>query len=551
MTALGPDTALDQMTAAAEAPAGRRRPGSRLARNTAIFSIATGLSRIAGLAREVLASSMFGTSGQISAFTLAFAVPNLVRQLAADTAISAAFVPVFTELLEKGRRREAFRLASTLFFLIVLVLGAITAAFIALAPVLMPLLIGDQFTPELDALTVHLSQLLFPIVILLGLTGLTVGILNSYEHFTVPAFAPLLWNIVIMGVLVGLGPLFEDEIDAYAIGVLAGTAAQFLITLPVLKRLDFRLELAFDLRDPRLRQVLRLMLPVTIGLGVINFDLLINSVLGSLVSTAAPRAIDAAFRIYMLPQGVFSVALATVLFPTLSRYAARKDMAGLRRTAATGVRQNFLLLIPAAALTLVLAEPITRVVYERGEFGPDSTAIVSEALFWFAFSLPFAGVNLLLTRTFFSVQKPWAPTVLAVANLVVNAAVSLALYAPLGVAGIVLGTVVANAGMTVGQWLLLRRRLDGLEARRTVVTTLQIVAGSIVLGAVAYGAWAGLDALLGDGFWGQIVAVGVACALGIAVYAAAVGVMGVREAHQIWRLVAGRLGRGGAGAGGA
>ena len=156
-----------------------------------------------------------------------------------------------------------------------------------------------------------------------------------------------------------------------------------------------------------------LMLPVTIGLGLINFNLLINSTLGSLVSENAPRAIDAAFRIYMLPQGLFSVAVATVLFPTLSRLAARGDRDGLRALTATGMRQIFLLLIPAAACTLVLAEPITRLIYEHGDFGPEDTDRVAEALFWFSFSLPFAGVNLLLTRTFFSLQRPWIPTALA------------------------------------------------------------------------------------------------------------------------------------------
>src|SRR3712207_4450861 len=185
------------------------------------------------------------------------------------------------------------------------------------------------------------------------------------------------------------------------------------------------------------------MLPVTIGLGLINFNLLINSTLGSLVSENAPRAIDAAFRIYMLPQGMFSVAVATVLFPTLSRLAARGDRDGLRALTAQGMRQIFLLLIPAAACTLVLAEPITRLIYEHGDFGARDTDRVAEALFWFSFSLPFSGANLLLTRTFFSLQRPWIPTTLAVGSLLLNAGVSVALYDPLGIGGSVIGTVVS------------------------------------------------------------------------------------------------------------
>ena len=310
--------------------------------------------------------------------------------LVADQAITAAFVPVFTELLQQRRRAEAVRLASTLFFLILAVLGSLTAVFILLAPVIMPLVTGSAFTPELKDLTAGLSQLLFPVVVLLGLNGLCVGILNAYDHFTVPALAPLAWNVVIIVVLVGLRPHFSgaDQLYAYAIAVLAGTIVQFLMAFPVLRHYGFRFTLALDWRDPRIKRVLLLMLPVTLSLGVINFDLFVNAVLGSLVSEQAPRAIDAAFRLYQLPQGMFSIALATVLFPALTRAAVRCDLPLLRGTMANGVRQILLLLIPSAAATAVLATPIVRLVFQHGEFGPGSTEAVAEALGWFAVALP-------------------------------------------------------------------------------------------------------------------------------------------------------------------
>ena len=184
----------------------------RLARNTAFFSAATGLSRVLGLVREVVAAAYFCVSGSMSAFTIAFQVPNLVRALFADAALQGAFVPVFTELLEKGERREAFRVASALFFLIALVLGAVTAAFILLADPLMSLFApGFDDDPRLESLTVTLAQLLFPIVLLLALSGLVVGMLNSFDHFSVPALAPVAWNIVIIGALIGLTPVFPEE----------------------------------------------------------------------------------------------------------------------------------------------------------------------------------------------------------------------------------------------------------------------------------------------------------------------------------------------------
>ncbi|HMJ02354.1 MAG TPA: lipid II flippase MurJ, partial [Conexibacter sp.] len=298
-------------------------------------------------------------------------------------------------------------------------------------------------------------------------------------------------------------------------------------------------------RDPRIKRVFRLMLPVTIGLGAINFSLLINSVLGSLVSDEAPRAIDAAFRIYMLPQGMFSVALATVLFPTLSRFAARRELDGLRRTMASGVRQIALLLLPAAAFTIVLATPITRLVYERGAFDAESTELVSTALFWFSFSLPLSGINLLLTRSFFSLQKPWQPTAMAGLSLVVNAAVSIALYEPFGIGGIVIGTVAGNVAMALGQARTLRPLLHGsLEGRRTLLAALQMTAAAALLGVVAYGVWRGLDELLGRALLAQVASVGAALAAGTAVYVAVVLAMGIEEARQIRQLVAGRLKRG-------
>src|SRR5215216_7222777 len=516
------------------------------ARNAAIFSVLTGFSRVAGLAREIVARSYFGTSGAMSAFTLAFQVPNLIRALVADAALSSAFVPVFSELLEHRRRREALQLASALAGLLLVALGTLTLAFILVAPVLMPLFTGDESTPALDDLTVGLSQVLFPIVVLLGLNGLVVGILNAHEHFTIPALAPLVWNLVIIGGLVGVTPLFEgdDQLYGYAIGVLAGTIVQLAMCLPVLRRTGYPLRFSFAFRrDPRVRRVLLLMLPVSLGIGLINVSLLINSAIGFLVSEEAPTAIDAAFRIYMLPQGMFSVAVTTVLFPVLSRLAARRDAAGLRELIGTGMRQISLLLIPSAAVFVALSEPITRLIYQRGDFDAGSTSQAAEALFWFAFSLPFSGITLLLTRSFFSLQRPWLPTQLAVWSLLVNAAVSLALYAPLGIGGIVIGTAVSNLVLTLLEARRLRHELGGLEVARTLRAGALMVAAAALLGALAYGVWYMLDDLLGRSLPAQLVSVGLALALGGLAYAAVLLRSGLPEARQIADLFGRRLRR--------
>ena len=516
-------------------------PRRRLSVNTAIFAVATGLSRIAGLAREIAAASLFNTSAPASAFTIASQIPNLMSNLFAQAALSAAFVPVFTDLLQQGRKREAFKLASTLFWIILIALGALTAVGILLAGVIMPLFTGTHFTSADNSLTAGLAQVLFPVVLLLGLTGLLVGILQSYDEFSIPAIAPAVWNLVILGLLIGLHSRFHQPIYAYAVAWLAATVVQMLLVASALRRIDFRLGFEIDWHDPRVRQVFALMLPVTIGLGIVNLDQLLNSVFGSLVSSAAPRAIDQAFRIYMLPQGMFSVAVATVLFPTLSRQAARRAPAEMRAAIGNGMRQINLLLIPAAALMMVLTTPIVRLIYQHGTFKAGSTHLVSVALFWFAVSLPFGGLNLLLTRTFFALRRPWIPTRFAAINMVVDIIVSLGLYKPLGIAGLVIGTAVANAVMT---WLQLHRLRVGfnrrLEGPQTLMITVRILIASAITAAVARGLWTVFDDLLGRSLAAQLVSVGIASGVAVALYAKIVLTMHIPEARQIQELVARR-----------
>ena len=543
------------MSAGAEAFAEEAAPpappgGGRVARNTAIFSIATGISRVAGLAREIVAASFFGTSGPASAFTLAFQIPNLVANLFANAALSAAFVPVFTDLLQRGRRKEALRLASTLFWIMLIVLGSVTAVFILAAYTIMPLFTGSTFNHQLDMLTAGLSQVLFPVVLLLGLNGLLVGVLQSYDHFTIPAISPAVWNVVILVLLVVLHPHFHggyengNQLYAYAIAILVATGVQLLMAFGALGRIDFRLQFRIDWSDPRVKQVFTLMLPVTIGLGIVNLDQIINSVFGTLVSKEAPRAIDQAFRLYMLPQGVFSVAVATVLVPTLSRMASRRDVGAMRRAVGIGMRQINLLLIPAAVFMIVLPTPIVRLVFQRGQFGPHSTHLVSIALFWFAFSLPFAGLNLLLTRAFFAVRRPWIPTRLAALNIVVDVIVSIGLYQPFGISGLIIGTVAANALMTALQLHRLRIGFNGrLEGSQTTMITARIALASVLLGGVSWAVWYLLDHLLGRSLGAQIASVAGAALAGVWLYSRAVLAMHVPEAHQVNRLIRARFGR--------
>ena len=488
-----------------------------------------------GLVREIVARGYFGVEGAgINAFTVAFQVPNLVRALVADAALSSAFVPVFSELLEKGERKRAWRVASTLFWLLLLGLSGLTALFILLAPAVMSLFGYD------DDLAVGLSRVLFPIVALLGVSGIVVGILNSYDEFTVPALTPVAWNLVIILGLV-LGVPFADteseELYVYAGSILVGTVVQFLLPLPWLRGRDDRLRLLIDWRDPAVGRVFRLMLPVMLGLGLINF----NAVLGTLFASRlidkdlAPAAIDKAFRVYMLPQGMFSVAVATVLFPSLARLAARADVAGFRDTVARGLGQIAFLLVPSSVACAVLAVPIVRLLYERGEFDADETQVVADALAAFSLGLAFNGFMLMLNRAFFSLQRPGIPTWIAAGNLALNAALFAAFYR-LGVWGIPLAISVANVAGAAALLVVFHRRYGPFDFRATLRTFVRVCAASAALAAVSYPVWRVLDDALGRAFAAQVASLGAAVLAGGAVYLVCCRLLGVRELDALLTL---------------
>ena len=526
------------------APVEERAPGRRLAWSTAIFSLATGLSRILGLIRETVAAYYFSAGGKINAFTVAFQVPNLIRSLVADAALSSAFVPVFSELLERGEKKRAWRVASTLFWLLLLGLGGLVAVLIVFAPIIIAPF-GDPGGDRQLAIT--LSRILFPIVVLLGVSGIIVGILNSYEHFTVPALTPVFWNLAIIAGLV-LGVPRADTIDTklyvYAVSIVIGTIIQVLLPIPWLRGLDDRLRVVLDWRDPAVKRVFVLMIPVTIGLGLINFNLLVNTLFASrfVDPLLAPRAIDAAFRIYMLPQGMFSVAVATVLFPRLSRLAAREDMDGFRHNVATGLRQIAFTLIPASVFTAILATPITRLIYEHGKWTSENTTVTAQALAAFSLGLAFNGAMLMLNRAFFSLQRPWTPTAVAFGNLALNTVLAAALY-HVGVWGIPLATSFANIGGTALLLVLFRHRMGRIEFGGTLSVILKVSLASAALAVVAYPVWRVLDEALGRSVGGQIVSLSSAFVLGFGTFLISCRLLGVRELEPLLSLTS-RLRRG-------
>jgi putative peptidoglycan lipid II flippase len=503
--------------------------------STAIFSVATGISRILGLVREMVASYYFGASGKINAFTVAFQLPNLFRALVADSALSAAFVPVFSELLEKGERQRAWRVASTLLWLMILGLGGVTALCMIAAPLLL-----RPFHPVDFDLAVGLSRVLFPIVTLLGVSGIIVGILNSYEEFSIPALTPVFWNLaIIAGLVLGVPNVHttDAKLYVYAFSILAGTVIQVLLPIPWLRGRDGNLHFVIDWRDPAVARTFKLMIPVTLGLGLINVNAVIDTLFASrlLDPNLAPRAIDLAFRVYMLPQGMFSVAVATVLFPLLARLSTRDDIDGFRHTVGLGLRQIAFLLVPASIASAVLAEPMVRLLYQRGDFTPAQTPVVAAALAAFSLGLVFNGAMLMLNRAFFSLQSNWVPMSIALGNLALNAVLDATFY-HLGIWGIPLATSCVNIAGTAALLFLLRRRIGRIELGETLRAVALITVASIVLAIVAWPIWRVLDESLGRSAVAQIISLGAALALGGGAYLLACKALRVRELEALLAL---------------
>jgi putative peptidoglycan lipid II flippase len=500
----------------------------RLAASTAIFGAATAISRVAGLVREIVVAALLGSGPVVSAFNIAFNLPNTVRSIVADNAISGAFVPVFVELQERGDHREAWRVAGMVVWTAAIALGAIAALFMLLAPWWVPLIVGDHGISS--DLVVTLTRWLFPIVPVLGMTGVVTGILNSERIFGVPALTPVIWNLVIIGSLAVAATVSgaEQQVEIYAAGVLVATIVQFLIPLPLLRGRSQGLAFELGLGNPHVRRILKLMLPVSIGLGLININLTIDLLVGSYASGHAVSDLNFAFRIFMLPQGLFSVAVATVLFPEIARRAARGELTGVAALVGQGMRTIAFLLLPAAAVSAVMAEPIVRLLYQRGEFTGFDTENVSRTLIAFSVGLVFNGLSLLLTRAFYSLQEPRVPTLVAAGNLLVNLVLDIALlrYGAAGIAASTAVVTVLNAGLLA---VLLRRRVGLLGGRALITEAARIALAAVLAAVVALGVWWPLDSALGRSTAGQLGSLVPALAAAGAVYLAAARALGLAE----------------------
>lgn len=523
----------------------------KLALAAVIVASATALSRLTGLGREVITAAIYGVDPSYNTFVSVSVIPQLVQQLFADAAISAAFVPVFTALLAKGDRERAYRLAANLLGLIVIVVGAaVVILALAAEPLTRWMYPELTTTPAGATLAADLLRILLPTILFLSIAGAISGVLYSFERFTMPAVVSIVWNLVIIAAIA----VFNESlgVEAIAWGMLIGTAIEVAMLAGAARYRGRWLWPRFGLGDPLLRRVLLLMVPITITLGVLNFNALIGTWFAQFVSDRAAAEIGYAFRLYQLPQGIFAVTIGTILFPSLSRYAAQKDEVRFRDTVSLGVRQMVFVSLPFVAWFAVMPQAFVRLVYERGQFDSQATVEVAAALATFSVGLVFANSNIMLNRAFQSMQKPWLPMYVSFGNLAINVLLCWLLYEPLGVQGITLSMATVSAVNFAALFVLLRRDVGRIDGRKMVGAAGGALLCAAALAAVSYGVWWALEDFADRGFVQLVVVVVAAVAAGGAVYLGLAKLLGLEELSVVRQVLRRRRGgRPGPGTGGA
>lgn len=428
--------------------------------SAAIVSAYTVLSRITGLIRDMVISTLLGTSHSADALFIAYRIPNLLRRLTADGAVTAAFIPVFTEEMDKNGREKAMRIAGSFFYLISLLLAVAAVAGIVFSrEILSVYALGFRETAGKIELAVLLNRIMFPYMILISASALAMGILNSLHIFAPSAAGPILLNLATIACAFTLTPFFQEKAVPIAIGVVAGGILQVIIQIPALVRSGFSFWPRGEWRHPAIRKMSALMLPGLFGTGITQINVFIDSSFGSLLGEGAVAALYTSDRLMEFIQGVYTVALATALVPALSRLATQKDDREFGRTLFFGMRLVTFLALPATMGLIFLGRPIVQVLFERGRFDRQSTELTAFPLACFAVGLMAFAALKIITPAFYALRDTRTPVLAALVALVVNLVSNCLLLSPLGVGGPAMSTSIAALVQFLILYLMLRRQL--------------------------------------------------------------------------------------------
>lgn len=518
-----------------------------MARSAGRFGAATMLSRVLGLVREQMFAALLGAGHYADAFVVAFRIPNLLRDLFAEGALSAAFVPTFTDYLKNRGRREAFALANRVMNTLALVLGTLVVAGAIFSEELVRVLAAN-FQPDTAALAARLTRIMLPFLPIVSLAAVAMGMLTSQLRFGAPALAPAMFNVVSITVgaalyLSGVGP--EMAVTGWAVGTLLGGLGQLLIQLVPLQRTGWRPGVGLDLRlrDPGVQRIAKLMGPATVGLAATQLNIVVNTFFASSIE-GAPAWLAYAFRLMQLPIGVFGVAVATVATAGIARRAAERDIPGVSATLGSGLRLVAFLTVPSTAALAVLAEPVIRLIFERGRFLASDTSATAAALVGYSLGLYAYAAVKVLAPAFYALDRARIPMKASMTAVAANVVLNVALFPIFGFEGLAIGTSAAaltNFGVLYLSW----KRAGGSLAGERLWGHLGKVAVASALAALAGWAFAaGIDRTLGHAaLIARLIQTLGALTVGGLVYLAACRALRVAELEIFTGLVRRRLRR--------
>ena len=532
----------------------------RVTRSAGIVSIAVMASRLLGLVREKVIAYYFAAGVGGDAFYAAFRIPNLMRDLFGEGALSKAFVTTFTATDLEDGEEAAWRLASRVFNATFLLLTLITLIGIFAAPAIVDLIFtgkGFQDVP-LDPsehfgfeskrdLTVYLTRIMFPYLILVSLAAVTMGLLNSKGKFGLPASASSFFNIgsLIVGVWgYYLAPSFDlHRTTGMAVGVVIGGALQFLIQVPSMRRVGFHYQPLLSFRDERIRQVIRLIGPAILGVAALQINVLVNSIFAS-EGEGWLTWINRAFRLMHLPIGVFGVAISTVALPNLAKLVTAGDMEGYRRAFSYALRLTFLLTVPASIGLMVLAEPICRLIFEGGQANPLDTQQTAGALFYYAFGLCGFSAVKIATDGFYTFNDTRTPAVVSLCTVVLNITLNYLFIYRLGFdhRSLALSTSCTITLNFLALLFLLRGRAGGLGLSGIWLLLIKLALASAVMGCACWWSYTQIEGWLGvESIIARLIGVFVPIGLGVVVLVGGAKLMRIRELDQLLGAVARRL----------
>ena len=508
-----------------------------IAQAAGIIALGNISSRVLGLVREQLIAYLFGATGLVSAFGIANKVPKMIYELLVGGMLSAALVPVFSQVAEQKGRPALWALFSRVASLLAVVLAALVLLLEVLAPQVAWLL-GGGFEPELQAALARMLRIITPAVLLFGLSGVVTGLLYALRRFTYPAFGAAVFNL---GIIIA-APILAGRLDAYslAVGVLLGSVLQLLIQIPAMRDVRFRFRL--DLSNPALRRILVLYLPIALGLIVSNIQVAIDQRLASSTGESSIAWMDRATTLIQLPHGLVAVAISMAVLPTLARQSAADDQEGFRRTLGLGLRLVLVLIVPATLGLLVMAEPITSLIFQHGRFTATDTFWTAWALRCYLAGLVFAAIDWPLNYAFYARQDTLTPALVGILSVGVYLAVALVLLKPLGMLGLVLADSAKHISHAITMLILTWRRIGNLSDQRlgqTAGKALLASAAMAALIALALSASTRFFAL--EGFAGQLVAVLVPAGIGTLAYLALSSVLRIQEISRLRTMVRQRL----------